>query len=62
MTDLRINEIRQTGGLGNLDYRDWKNPGSRLVGTVSNCAVSIHALMWCGWKSQLPGWTAFGAV
>ena len=34
----------------------------RLVGAVSNCAVSAHALMWCGWKSQLPGWTVFGAV
>ena len=33
-----------------------------LVGAVSNCAVSTHAPMWSGWKSQLPGWTAFGAV
>ena len=27
-----------------------------MVGAVSNCAVSNHAPMRCGWKPHLPGW------
>ena len=35
---------------------------SRLVGAVSNCAVSTHMPIRCGWKSQLPDWIEFDAV